>query len=78
MEKGTEVITKLCLWHKGEDIGNRLGIIIDTKSYVLVNLYNYHSNPVKLFRNDVEVIKRERSSMDEWFEEIWERSIKVI
>ena len=58
MKKGDEVVTKPSIWHQGEDIGERLGRIVDTQSYVLVDIYGYDHNPVKLFRHDVEVIDK--------------------
>jgi len=68
MDVGDEVITKRPLWHWGEDIGNRLGKIIDNTSYLLVELYNFHSNPVKLMRNEVEKVEREKTALDDWYE----------
>lgn len=70
MKPGDEVVTLAPLWYLGEDISNRLGVIVSTSGHVLVKLYNYHSNPVKCFRNEIEVIERTRTAMDDWFEEM--------
>lgn len=53
VQKGDEVITKSPLWHQGEDVGDRLGVVLDTTSYVVVELYDYDYNPVKCFRHEV-------------------------
>lgn len=67
IKKGDEVITASPLWHQGEDIGNRLGKVIDTQSYIVVDVYNYHSNPVKCLRHEVQLIEdREISQEEEW------------
>ncbi len=59
---GSDIITKSPLWHNGEDVGGRLGRVISTTGYVLVEIYNYESNPVKCFRHDIEVIPENISS----------------
>tara|TARA_Y100000310_G_C20521466_1_gene733902 strand:+ start:799 stop:1083 length:285 start_codon:yes stop_codon:yes gene_type:complete len=53
MKVGDIVYLKDPFWLKNENLGNKKGIVISTKSYILVNLYSYHSNPVKCFRNEV-------------------------
>ena len=40
-------------WH-GEDVGDRLGKVIDVKSWVLINLYDYDDNPVRCFHYELE------------------------
>jgi hypothetical protein len=54
---GDEVVLFDPFWNLGENIGDSLGRVISTESYVLVDVYDYHSNPVKCFRRDFEVIK---------------------
>ena len=58
MKKGHRVWLKEPFWHKNEDLGGRSGIVICTKSYILLNIQGYHSNPVKCFRNEVCVEKQ--------------------
>lgn len=48
-----EVVIKDPHWHEGENIGGRVGRVISLKGYVLVEIYNYESNPVKCFRSEV-------------------------
>ncbi len=55
---GDEVITRPCLWHHGEDIGERLGKVVNTEGHVLVELYDYYDNPVKCFRSEVEELQK--------------------
>lgn len=70
MKVGNEVITKSPLWHNGVDVGDRLGVIVDMKGHVLVDIYEYDSNPVKCFRQDIEVLATTPQSRDERFLEI--------
>ena len=58
IEKGDEVVTVPSLWHFGVDIGERLGKVVDTSGHILVEIYEYNSNPVKLMRNEVEVVTK--------------------
>lgn len=58
MKTGDEVVTIPNLWHEGIDIGDRLAVILDTTSYILISIYEYNNNPVKCFRNEVEELNR--------------------
>jgi hypothetical protein len=60
MKVGDEVVTKSPFWHCGVDIGDRLGRVIDTESYIVIELYEYDNNPVKCFRREVELIMKSR------------------
>jgi hypothetical protein len=64
-KKGDTIVTKPGVWHLGENIGDRLGKVVDTASYVVVKLYDYHSNPVKLFARDIEIAKKDEDVWDE-------------
>ena len=55
MKTGDRVSLKKPFWYKNEDLGGRTGRVISTYSYVLVELYEYHSNPIKCFKNEVHV-----------------------
>ena len=59
---GDDVVTVEPLWHHGEDVGGRLGQVISTTSYIVVNLYDYHDNPIKCFRHEVSVVQRPENS----------------
>lgn len=68
---GDEVITCKPLWHLGEDVGNRLGKVISTSSYILVEIYQYHSNPVKCFKNEVELVPKTTEDMaNDWLDDL--------
>lgn len=56
MKKGDLVKTKEGFWWLGEDVGDRLATVVDTKSYILIEILNYHSNPVKCFKNEVRLV----------------------
>lgn len=53
---GDEVIIKDPHWHEGVNVGGRLGYIISLTGYVLVEVYDYESNPVKCFRSEVQKV----------------------
>jgi hypothetical protein len=53
---GDLVVTKTPLYWLGENIGDRLGRVLDTSSYVIIELFDFHSNPVKCFTYELEVI----------------------
>ncbi len=59
IQVGDEVALKSGIWHQNEDIGDRLGVVISTKGHILVNLHDYSNNPIKCFRNEIEIIIRE-------------------
>ena len=46
-EVGDEIVTKPHLYHHGEDVGERMGEVVDTHSYIVIELYDYDDNPVK-------------------------------
>jgi hypothetical protein len=54
---GDLVVTKPQLYWLGEDIGDRLGRVIDTSGHILIELFNFHSNPVKCFTYELEVME---------------------
>jgi hypothetical protein len=53
MKKGETVYLKDPLWHNNTNLGGKKALILSTKSHILVKVYDYHSNPVKCFRNEV-------------------------
>ena len=53
MKKGSTVYLKSPFWHKNTDLGGRQALVLSTDSYILVKVYDYDSNPVKCFRNEV-------------------------
>lgn len=53
MKKGDIVYLKEPFWHNNSDLGGKKALILSTKSYILVKVYDYHSNPVKCFKNEV-------------------------
>lgn len=66
---GDEVVTVDPLYFQNENVGNRLGRVISTTSYVLVELYEYPYNPVKCFQHEVELVHR-KSEDELYLEEI--------
>jgi hypothetical protein len=60
IEPGDRIVTKPRVLHLGEDIGDRLGKVICTTGYILVEIDEYHSNPVKCFRYEVDLIDCEK------------------
>lgn len=59
MKKGSIVVLKPPFYHQGNNIGDRLAVIIDDQSYFLVEVLNYNYNPVKCFRNELEEVPRD-------------------
>ena len=57
MKVGDEVMTVPQLWHHAENVGNRLGVVLSMRGHILVHLYEYHDNPVKCFRNEIELVE---------------------
>jgi len=53
MKKGSTVYLKDPFWHKNTNLGGKKALVLSTKSYILVKVYEYHSNPVKCFRNEI-------------------------
>ncbi len=53
MKKGEIVYLKNPFWHKNTNLGGKKAMVLSTDSYILVKVYDYHSNPVKCFRNEV-------------------------
>ena len=69
-KKDDQVLTKSPLWHEGIDVGNRLAVVLDTTSYVVLEILGYENNPVKCFQNDVQEIEDsddiEENSYESW------------
>ena len=63
-EVGDIVITLPGLWHEGQDIGDRLAEVISTKGHILINIPEYESNPVKVFRWEIEELIMEDTFND--------------
>jgi hypothetical protein len=57
---GDQVITVKSLWHHGQDIGDRLARVINTTSYIVIDIYEYTDNPVKCFRNEVTKVNNQK------------------
>lgn len=53
---GDQVIIKYPFYHEGDNLGNRLGIVVDIQSYIMVKVYQYKETPVKCFRYDIKKI----------------------
>jgi hypothetical protein len=53
MKKGDTVYLKDPFWHNNSNLGGKKALVLSTKSYILVKVYDYHSNPVKCFKNEV-------------------------
>jgi hypothetical protein len=53
MKKGSKVYLKDPFWHKNTNLGGKEATILSTTSYILVKVYDYHSNPVKCFRHEI-------------------------
>ena len=53
MKKGEIVYLREPFWHKNVNLGGKKALVLSTKSYILVQVYDYESNPVKCFRNEV-------------------------
>lgn len=67
IDRGDEVVVLENTWHEGIDIGQRLAKVLDTSSYVTVEVYDYNNNPVRLFRSDVEVLTRHGEQESDFF-----------
>lgn len=52
---GDWISLKKPFWYKNEDLGGRKGEVISTYSYILVQLNGYHSNPIKCFKNEIQI-----------------------
>lgn len=63
---GDQVVIKFPFWYLGENLGNRLGKVICTKSYIMVEIHGYYSNPVKCTKNEVEKVSSHASSQDDF------------
>lgn len=53
---GDLVVTKPGLYWQGEDVGDRLGTVVDTTGHVLVEIHNCYNNPVKCFSWEIESV----------------------
>lgn len=62
---GDRIVTKKEFYFNGENLGDRLGTVINTFSYVLVHLENYDYNPIKCFRNEVMLLEDRYSREEE-------------
>ena len=58
IQVGDEVVTVPSLYHNGTDIGERLGKVMSTTGHIVVDLYEYESNPVKLMRNEIDYVAK--------------------
>jgi hypothetical protein len=67
---GDQVILESPFWHEGVDLGDRLGLVIDTQSYILVKVYQYHNNPVKCFQHDVRIVSEANKEEQEMSQEL--------
>ena len=54
---GDLVVTKPLIYWLGEDIGDRLGRVLDTSGHIIVELFDFHSNPVKCFSYELEIME---------------------
>ena len=61
---GDKVKIKRPFWWLGDNLGDYLGTVIDTKGYILVMVYDYKHNPVKCFRNEIELLTESSDSED--------------
>lgn len=68
---GNEVVLHDPFWHHGDNLGDHIGRVISTESYVLVEIYDYNDNPVKCFQNDFSILEpnnpTENIDMDELY-----------
>ena len=53
MKKGDRVYLKDPFWHENTNLGGKEARVLSTESYILVKVHDYHSNPVKCFRNEI-------------------------
>jgi hypothetical protein len=53
MKKGSKVYLKNPFWHNNTNLGGKKALVLSTNSYILVKVYDYHSNPVKCFRSEI-------------------------
>ena len=60
---GDEIILLQPFWYFNENLGDRLGKVVAIDSYIMVDIYQYHSNPVKCFRDEINVLS-DRVSKD--------------
>ena len=51
---GDIVSTKSNVFWHGEDVGDRLGTVINTKGHIIIELFDYDDNPVKCFSYELE------------------------
>ena len=64
---GDWISVKDNVWWKGMNISGRRGIITNTDSYILVDIFNLpdYMIPVKLFRYEIEIDKWSETSIAE-------------
>ena len=60
-EVGDLVVTKSPFFHMGTDIGDRLGRVISTEGYILIEIANYINNPIKCFRFELDLLDKKKT-----------------
>lgn len=56
IKKGTYVILKDPFWYEGQNYGDTLGTVIDTNSYLIVEIQNREKIKVKCLQYEVEIL----------------------
>ncbi len=64
-KKGDTVVTKPGLWHNGTHLGDRLARVVDTSSYIFINVDEYDHNPVKCFRSEIYLLMEEDHKIED-------------
>ena len=56
-QKGDKVRIFNPFWWYNENLGNKIGRVIDITGYILIEIQDFENNPVKCFRNEIEIIE---------------------
>lgn len=63
---GDKIITKKGLFFQGDDLSERLGIVLNTNSYILISIDNYEYGPIKCFRHELTAIEQDEQLEFDW------------
>lgn len=66
---GDKIVTKKEFYFNGENLGDRLGTIINTTSYILVELEDYSYNPIKCFRSEILLLEDRYSHEEDYLDD---------
>lgn len=56
IKKGDYIIIKDPFWYKGQNYGDVLGIVLDTTSYLIVEIQNLEKTQIKCLQYEVDLL----------------------